>query len=403
MNRRELLATGMLLAVAGCTESADEPTDDPSNETDQSEPDDSEEPEDTNESTESDTAIEIASIDAPDTVGQTELFDVSVTVSSNEPGDVAVTLVDANDETVDEASTEITGEGEETVTVSLSVGDSVPAEESTIRVIADNGSESAESSTSITITSLEADWEAPFEEAKASINAFLDDLTSAGSEADDRTILDTTISDSYDGLEGSGYISDAEGESRDAYNEAKPDSDTRARMDRLRDEVSLLEGLRVCQRETCAVFEKLEAELEGFRNGDSLSGEVDEQYNIALDEVDNLSTLVEETEPVIGDDYGTKIDQIEGELEIVDRMINALTAIFSARNNFEAELYGTAFDRAQSARRGFERAVDDIDDEATYPPEDSVDETFRDHAAEWENEASEIENGASGRQTETDN
>lgn len=84
-------------------------------------------------------------------------------------------------------------------------------------------------------------------------------------------------------------------------------------------------------------------------------------------------------------------------------MINALTAIFSARNNFEAELYGTAFDRAQSARRDFERAVDDIDDEATYPPEDSVDETFRDHAAEWENEASEIENGASGRQTETDN
>jgi len=72
-------------------------------------------------------------------------------------------------------------------------------------------------------------------------------------------------------------------------------------------------------------------------------------------------------------------------------------------NNFEAELYGTAFDRAQSARRDFERAVDDIDDEATYPPEDSVDETFRDHAAEWENEASEIENGASGRQTETDN
>jgi len=255
MNRRELLATGMLLAVAGCTESADEPTDDPSNETDQSEPDDSEEPEDTNESTESDTAIEIASIDAPDTVGQTELFDVSVTVSSNEPGDVAVTLVDANDETVDEASTEITGEGEETVTVSLSVGDSVPAEESTIRVIADNGSESAESSTSITITSLEADWEAPFEEAKASINAFLDDLTSAGSEADDRTILDTTISDSYDGLEGSGIISDAEGESRDAYNEAKPDSDTRARMDRLRDEVSLLEGC-VCASEKHVLYSR---------------------------------------------------------------------------------------------------------------------------------------------------
>lgn len=100
----------MLLAVAGCTESTDEATDDPSGETNQSETNDSEETATTNETSEQDTAIEITSIDAPETTGQTELFDVSVAVNSAEPGDVTVSLVDANNETVDEVSTEITGE-----------------------------------------------------------------------------------------------------------------------------------------------------------------------------------------------------------------------------------------------------------------------------------------------------
>jgi hypothetical protein len=76
--------------------------------------------------------------------------------------------------------------------------------------------------------------------------------------------------------------------------------------------------------------------------------------------------------------------------------------VFSARNYFNEEFYGTAFDRAQSARRDFGIAVRDIENEGTYPPEDTIDSTFRDHAETWQSEASEIENESSGRQTEDD-
>ena len=85
-------------------------------------------------------------------------------------------------------------------------------------------------------------------------------------------------------------------------------------------------------------------------------------------------------------------------------MINAITAVFSARNNFEQGLYGTAFDRAQSARRDFDLAVRDIENGTNYPPENAVDKEFRDHAQEWKEEASRIEKEASNRETdENDN
>jgi hypothetical protein len=275
----------------------------------------------------------------------------------------------------------------------------VPTGNGTIRVQATDGDVTQEASADIEIVRLPPDWEQPFEDAQRNIQRFFDAYAAVGSDNDDATILETTISDGYSN-QGSGNLRTAEDEAWEAFSEAS--GNARQRMDRLRDEVAFLKELQTLQSQACEIFSLFETELENFQNGDGLSGAVDTQYQTASSTHQQVADTLEGLDPVVGADYEAKVEQIGSELEIVDLMINAMTAVFSARSAFNEEIYGIAFDRAQSARRDFGLAVRDIENEGTYPPEDALDTTFRDHAETWQSEASEIENEASGRQTEED-
>ena len=395
--RRILISAGGIVAIAGCTGGEQQPEEGETNNSTQSAGSDSES--NTSEPDEPAANIEITSVSAPETVEQGELVDVTVTVTGDVIPTVTAEAVDVNGETIAEDSIETEDVGEQTVTLSLGLGAQVPTGNSTIRVRATNGTTTTESSADIEIVRIPPDWQDPFEEAKTNIEQFFSKYAAVGSESDDATILDTSISDGYSN-EGSGNLQTAEDLAWEAFSEAE--GGARQRMDRLRDEVAFLMELRDLQSQTCTIFSLFETELERFRGDQPLSGEVDSQYQTVSDTHQQVSNTLEGLDPVVGADYEAKLDQIEGELEIVDLMINAMSAVFSSRNFFNEEFYGTAFDRAQSARRDFGLAARDIGDEGTYPPNDAIDTPFRDHAEMWQAEASEIENKSSGRQTEDD-
>lgn len=393
MRRRRLLFSGFVFALSGCTNRlrGDEDRRDdvsPTNqERNESEPDIEERP---------DANLEIVRVDAPTIARQFSQLEVTVTLVGNVEAvaTVSVSLLNLANETVARETIRTTISGEETITASLPVTEEISDEETTIHVEAASEAVSDEASTSITITTPNPDWQDPFEAAAESITAFLDDLAAAGSDAENRTILDTTITDEYRGYGMREYLAAAEQQAIEAYNETNHGTAARARMHRLRDEVKLLESLRTCQRETCETFSELEDELQRFKTGDNLSGAVSSQSRIAQHELRELSGLVSEANPVIGSEYESKVAQIDGELELIGRIVDSLTTIFIARNQLDSDMPDSAFDYAQSASHDFEDILRDIQIEDTYPPVHSSDDDLAAHVEEWQQEAVEIERQA---------
>jgi len=391
MRRRRLLFSGFVVMLSGCTsrlrDGGDQSDDVSSTSEDQteSEPDLDERP---------DANLEIVQVDAPTIARRLSQLEVTVTLVGNVEAVVTVSLFNPANEAVARENIQTTISGEETITASLPVTEEISDEEIAIHVEAVSESVSDEASTWTTITTSNPDWQDPFEAAAESITAFLDDLAAAGSEAENRTILDTTITDEYRGYGMKEYLDTAEEQAIEAYNETSPRSAARERMHRLYHEVKLLEPLRICQRETCETFSELEDELQRFRNGDNLSGEVSNQSRIAQSRLNELSSLVNTTNPVVGSAYEAKVAQIERELELIDRIVDGLTTIFIARNQLDSEI-DLAFEHAQSSSTVFEDIIRDIQAEDTYPPKNSFDNEFAAHIEEWQDEAVEIEKQAS--------
>jgi hypothetical protein len=401
LDRREIMISlGGMVAIAGCTSSDQQPDTETPTDSNQTSGNDTE-PESPDTDEPPTPSINITKISAPETAQQAERFDVTATITADVATTITGEAIAVNGETVAEESVEIDSDGEQTATLSLVVGSQAPTGNGTIRVRAINGSVTQEASTDIEIVRIPPDWKDPFDEAKAKLEQFLDTYAAVGSESDDATILDTTISDGYSG-EGNPLLYDADNLAGEALEEVNRGTDAGQRITRLRDEVDFLNELYDLQSETCTIFPLLETELERFRNDRDRTFNVDDKYQTVSKTHQQVSDTLDGTNPVVGSNYEAKLDQIEAELEIVDLMITAIVAVFSARNNFNAEFYGTAFDRAQSARRDFGLAVRDIDDEGAYPPNDAIDTAFRDHAEAWQAEASKIENEAAGRETEDD-
>jgi hypothetical protein len=401
--RKALLTLGAAVSVAGCTDTSDTADSSETGESNESEL----QKETNNKETESDTnstnspaTIEISSIDAANTAEMGSYLDVTTTVTTDSDTTVTVEITDQSGESVGEDSTEINATGEQTVTLSAIPATTSATGNGSVRVQATSGSVSKEVSTKVEIVAPPEGWEQPLENTKRSIEQFLEKYAAIGSESDDSTILDVTISDPYADNNDTSDLFDAEDHAREARDEATGNDNAIQKTRRIRDEIRFLKELDDLQQASSDIWPLLQTELEEFREGRDISGDIDPQYSTASDTHETVSTSLEELNPIVGSSYEQKLIQIEAELDIVDRMINAITAVFSAQNNLEQEFYGTAFDRAQSARRDFDLAVRDIEDETNYPPEDDIDEEFRDHAQEWKEEASRIEKEASNRETE---
>lgn len=401
--RKALFTLGAAISVAGCADTSDTETPSKTGEANESE---SRGETNTNE-TESDTdsggspaTIEIGNIETANTAEMGSYLDVTTTVNTDTETTVTVEIIDQNGEAVGEASTDINATGEQTVTLSAIPATTSATGNGSVRVQATSGTVSKEASSEVEIVAPPEGWEQPLEDTKTSIEQFLNKYAAIGSESGDSTILDVTISDPYADNNDTGDLFDAEDHASEARSEATGNDDAIQKTRRIRDEIRFLKELDDLQEEASDIWPLLQTELEEFRGDRNISGDLDPQYNTASDIHDTASTSLDEFNPIVGSNYKQKLTQIEAELDIVDRMINAITAVFSARNNFEQGFYGTAFDRAQSARRDFDLAVRDIEDEGNYPPEDSIDQEFRDHAQEWKKEANQIEEEASNRETE---
>jgi hypothetical protein len=401
--RKALLTVGAVISVAGCSDASDTEGSSENESTNRSE---SQGETSTNEtesdSGESPATIEIGNIETANTAEMGSYLDVTTTVTTDTETTVTVEIIDQNGEAVGEASTDINATNEQTVTLSAIPATTSATGNGSVRVQATSGSVSKEASSEVEIVAPPEGWEQPLEDTKTSIEQFLDKYAAIGSESGDSTILDVTISDPYADNNDTGDLFDAEDHASEARSEATGNDDAIQKTRRIRDEIRFLKELDDLQEAASDIWPLLQTELEGFRDDRNISGDLDPQYNTASDTHDTASTSLDEFNPIVGSNYEQKLTQIKAELDIVDRMINAITAVFSARNNFEQGFYGTAFDRAQSARRDFDLAVRDIEDESNYPPEDSIDEKFRDHAREWKEEANQIEEEASNRETEED-
>ena len=380
------IATVSTVGIAGCAEPEEEEETEPEEEAEaQDEGDES----DTEQQQDAD--IDIQAIEAPDTVELGSTFDVDVTIVANQEGSVIVEAVDEEGE--------ITDTGEQSVSLSPTLSFNPTTGEGTIRVRVETDSGGQEDATQFEIITPPEDWEKPLQEARESLGRFFDTFAAVGSESEDRTILDTTITDDYS-IEGTGELAEADNQAQEALGEATGEQDIREDIRQLRREISFCQDLTDLQGDICEIWPLLEDDLESIQDESTPSEDIDGKYNDVDEHYEDVSEELDEFEPTIGELYGEKIAQIKGELDIVDRMINAITAIGSARENYDAEFYGTAFDRAQSARRDFGNIARDLDRENHYPPDDAINETFRNHVEEWQAEADKLEREAQDRETD---
>jgi hypothetical protein len=243
-------------------------------------------------------------------------------------------------------------------------------------------------------------WERDYNSAKENVQQFLDDFSAVGSDEEGATILVTTLTDDYSSAPLSGYLAEADTLLGDAGLEAPSGSSERKRIDRLRDETTALSALSTCQDSLWDLYSMLVERLDDYQNGQSYNYELDDAHSDTQSEADEFSNLVEDLNPIVGSQYTEKVDQLNTELDVIDDLISGIIVLFSARDSYDDEIYGIAYDRAQSARRDFESAVEEIEDPESYPPTDQVDEEFLDHAEEWLSEAEDIEQSSLGRQTE---
>jgi hypothetical protein len=397
MRRRSLLTAGAIFALSGCTSDSSENGEtsnddaDVSNENNQSV---------SGESTVDETVTEIVDISAPSTVEQGGSFDIDVTVSATSSSTVTAQLLDGDGGVIAEGSSDVDGDGETTVTVSLSIPRDAASGNSTLTATVDDGSTSDESTVTIAIAEVLEDWQRYYRDAEENVRQFLNDFSAVGSDSEDATILDTTLTDEFPSSRLSRYLAEADSLLGDARLETSPGTSSRKRIERLRNETTALQSLSDCQDSSSEAYSLLEDTLEEYRNDGNLNSEIDRVYTEAQDEFDEFTNLLSDLNPIVGSHYEEKADQLDSELDVLDRIIGALAPLFSARDAYESEFYGLAFDRAQPARQDFEDAVEDLEDAEAYPPTDQVNQEFLDLAEEWVDEADEIERSSSGRQTE---
>ena len=394
INRRKFttgVATVGAAVIAGCAEE-ETTTETPDDAENESEPDtetsDDAENESEPEKKEESDEIAIQSIDVTNSVELGSFFDVIVTVVVESEATVTGELLDNNAELEDEETIELSDTGEQSVEFSLIPGSLAATGEGSLRVVVETESTTREDSVTLELVTPPEDWERPFKNTQESVNRFFDAYAAVGSESEDRTILDTQITDGYDG-QGKSDLRDADDSAWDAFSETDvgQNPDASERMRRLRNETDFLLQLADTQRELCDIWSLIEQELENFREDRDMNEDVDVQFSTVQSMYDDLSEEFEELDPVIGAEYEEKLEQIEAELDAVDLMINAFTAVFSARDYFDQEFFGTAFDRAQSARRDFDNVIRDMDRASHYPPEGETNDVFVEHVKEWKDEA----------------
>lgn len=410
LRRRRFLTTSGLAfsaAIAGCGEtegngSDDSPTDTPGEDPEPDEsPTETEASDDSETGTESepDTTVQIVAIDVPTTVEQGEIFDVEVTIDADVASTIRVALIDPEGDTADEAEADVPEAGEHTEPLSLTVSRQEVVGEGVVAVDLTAEDRSDETTVDVEIADVLEQWERRVRDARNIVEEYLDDFAAVGAD-EDGTILDTTVTDDYGSASDISPLFEADNLLGDARLETDPGTENRELVVRLRTEVDVLLSISRCQRQTQAVYEALLDSLDDFQSESRLRQNPDDDYTDAREQHDVLRESSEELDPVVGSNYEAKIEQLSGELDALDRLIGGIAPLFSARDAFEDEFYGLAFDRAQSARRDFELVVRDVGDERTYPPEGQIDDEFLEHAEEWESEADEIERQASNRQTE---
>jgi len=397
MNRRELLAVGALVAVAGCTDS--EGDTDPEPEQDDADGGDDDSVDDTPEA---DTELEILDSEVPSSVEQGAELGVDVTINAVNGAEISADLLDEDSDSLADDRTETSTDGGQTVSLSLSVGDDATVGNGELVVTAEYEPESLsdEWTTEIEIVEVLSRLDRWEQQITDYFNEFIADFAAFGSDDDTASLLDTTVTDDYQSSGTTSPLFDADSRISDGRSETRPADPEREVFERLQDEHDTLRQLSSCQQAVCRTFNELEDALELFQEGRSLRDDYEDQYNEAEDEFEDLSELVDELDPVVNDTYDTKLEQLDGELSALDNIIRGISPVFSARDAFEDELYGLAFDRAQGARQDFESVVDDLGDGDTYPPLDETDDEFLDHAEIWADEADEIERESSDRQTD---
>jgi len=399
MNRRELLAVGALVAVAGCTDSEGDTDPEPEPQQDDADGGDDDSVDDTPEA---DTDLEILNVEVPSSVEQGAELGVDVTINTVNGAGISADLLDGDGESLATDRAETSTDGGQTVSLSLSVGDDATVGNGELVVTAEYEPESLsdEWTTEIEIVEVLSRLDRWEQQIRDHINGFLTNFAEIGSDNADATILQTDVTDGYRSAQATGPLFDADSRLSDARSETSPGSSEREIFSRLQDEVDFLRQLSDTQQAACEVFDELVEVQDLFKNDRSLRSDYDEKLADAEDELDELSDLLDEFDPVVSDLYDEKIEQIDAELSIIDDTIRGISPIFTARDDFDDGLYGLAFDRAQSARRDFESVVDDLEQEDQYPPTDEINTEFLEHVETWADEADEIERESSGRRTD---
>lgn len=263
--RKALLAVGVAVSIAGCTD-ASGPEEEPENErNNESEPLSESENNETNsdvDSAEPTDTIKITGIEAPKRVEKRSNFDVITTITTDTEVMLTAKVIDKNGESIAEHSTQINEIGEQSVRHTFSLSRRAVLGNALIRVQATSESVTDESSTNITIT---ADWQEEFADAKDRLEQFLSEFAAASS-VNEPTILDTTISTDYTN-EGRSLLYEAEDLVFDALQDV-PDSNKsfRDKVQRLRYEIGVARDMSLLQEQISGIF----LDTQGVLDSDTL-------------------------------------------------------------------------------------------------------------------------------------
>jgi hypothetical protein len=394
MRRREAITTGGIVLITGCAGNTPETDADTSesNTTDTDTADTNTTDVQSQPEEEEKTVLTISNVSVSDPVKQGSNIVVSAEINTTTNATVTADLTTVNSSKITSTQTTVTPETKD-VTIELSIpNDAIPGE-GTARVVVQAGNISDQSTIPVTISEVIPEWKKPFNVATKRVKKYLNDFAAEGSEAEDRTILDTTISSGF-GSAGTFVLSEADEAAFNALEEVDGgNQNARGQIQRLRSEISMLRELDNTQESVCELFPQVQ--------DGRITGSYFETVEPVRKKQKQLSKSISNLNPIVGTLYKKKVTQMDEEINAVNNMIAPIEDFRSAQDSYDSQSYGAAANQAQVVQSQIQSVINDINTPTAYPPTDSVDEDFVSAIESWETKALNLQQKAAEKQSES--
>lgn len=393
MHRREAIAISGLVLFTGCTDTS--PESDSSGNTNTT-TDESE-----NTTTENDpsknlqSSVKINNVSAPNSVEQNNQLEVITEINSTTDTTVTTSLITQNGTEITSTSDTIDA-NDTSISLQLSIPADAQPGNSTLQVSARGDGASDQVTTNLSVAEFIPEWKQLYKDSVAKTEAFLTTFADVGTTTSNPTILSTSISSGYS-LNGRQQLEEAGDLAWEAFDES---ANTQTR--RLRSEINMLEQLTSTQSAVCDLMGDLRTFLDVVSGaGPFFDDELTDQLETARDNQKTLSDDVSDLNPIVGENYGLKVEQLNSEINAVENMLDPSEDLHSAQKSFRDEDYDAAANQASVAESGFDIIINRVNSEDSYPPTDDVDNEFVSLIQDFKLEAIDLESRAVSQQADS--